>query len=161
MASRSQTLGQSNACEIPVNQPNANVICSHEMPLPLQQESYPNVRFWTRHTYTRWSIEKKGITNGLSQQQTKCGRPSKASRENEDHHPYLEDANGKAVSDEKVYEISRKARRLWHSLDDCGFAPATSTGMSESAYAYYANEMLNNFLEFWLVLGGPGNWTSD
>jgi hypothetical protein len=73
MASQSQTPGQSNACEIPVNQPNTNVICSREMLPPLQQESYPNVRFWTHHAYTRWSIEKKGITNGLSQQQTKRG----------------------------------------------------------------------------------------
>ena len=73
--SRSQTPGQSNACETPsapVNQPNVP-ISSREMPPPLQQENYPDVRFWTRHAYTRWSTEKKGITDGLSQQQTKCG----------------------------------------------------------------------------------------
>jgi len=152
--------GQSNACEPPAtsvqqsNLPTSNL----EMPPPLQKENFPNVRFWTRSAYTRWSTQQKGVTDGLSQQQARRGRPSNASQNNEDRHPYIEDADGKPVDNHRLYDISKKARRLWIALDDAGLAPTSSTAMSEVAYDYYSRGMLNHCFEFQL---GDGNWKLD
>ncbi|KAF8317815.1 hypothetical protein F5887DRAFT_1088625 [Amanita rubescens] len=152
--------GQSNACEPPAtsvrqsNFPTSNL----EMPPPLQKETFPDVRFWNQSAYTRWSTRQKGVTDGLSQQQVRRGRPSNASQNDEDRHPYIEDADGKPVGKSRLYNISKKARRLWYALDDAGLAPTSSTAMSEVAYDYYSREMLNHCFEFRL---GDGNWKLD
>ena len=150
-------LGQSNACESssPSMQPT-NLASTREMPPLLQKEAYPHIRFWTRVAYNRWLAEKKGITDGLSQRQGKRGRPSKALQESEEkpsHHPYIEDASGQQVDSTRLWEISKKARRLWNALDEQGMAPKSSTGMTDIAYDYYAKEMLNDFIEFRLAAG--------
>ena len=147
--------GQSNACENPsTSVQQTNLASSREMPPLLQKDAYPLICFWTRAAHTNWLAENKGITDGLSQRQSKRGRPSKNLEANEDHHhPYIEDANGTPVNSTRLYEISRKARRLWNSLDEKGMAPTSSTGMSATAYDFYAKEMLTDFLEFRLAAG--------
>ena len=154
MTARLQS-GQSNACENPsTSVQQTNLASSREMPPLLQKDAYPLVRFWTRAAHTNWLAENKGITDGLFQRQGKRGRPSKTLQANEDHHhPYIEDVNGTPVNSTRLYEISRKARRLWNSLDEKGMAPTSSTGMSATAYDFYAKEMLNDFLEFRLAAG--------
>ncbi|KAM6489171.1 hypothetical protein JOM56_015341 [Amanita muscaria] len=147
-----QATGQSSACETPstsMQQPNT-LVSNCEMPPPLQKTN----------SLTFGSGLNKGITDGLSQQQVKRGRPSKASRENQDqnHHPYIKDANGKPVDKDRIYTISRRARCLWDALDDLGLAPATSTGMSEKAYKYYSKEMFGYAFKFQLT---AGTWKLD
>ncbi|KAM6488819.1 hypothetical protein JOM56_015729 [Amanita muscaria] len=151
MAMRSQ----SNACENPSTSVHtANFSSSREIPPLLQKEAYPDVRFWTRAAYNNWLAVNKGITDGLSQTQSKRGRPSKTLQANKNlHHRYIEDANGTPVDSTRLFEISRKARRLWITLDEQGIAPTSSTGMSTVAYDFYAKEMLNDFLEFRLAAG--------
>jgi hypothetical protein len=139
----------------PVLAPNSLPV-SKDTPPPLDPKDYPSVRFWTAKAFEAYCISLTGETDGMATQQKRRGRRRKDD-DNEDRYPYLENVDGTPVPWDVIVKIGQKARRVWHTLNDIGQAPASWGKASETAYSYFNSEILNvpelEFLRFC-----EGNW---
>lgn len=127
-----------------------------DMPPPLNQRDYPNIRFWTSNAFDAYCKSLTGETDGLSTQQKRRGQCRKV-EDTSDCYPYLENSDGTSVSWEVMIKIGQKARRVWHTLHNIGHAPSSWEKASKTAYNYFVSEMLND-TEFEFFRYCEGNW---
>ena len=144
-----------------------------KLPETLSREQYPAVKYWRRCDYNRARRNNKGNTNGLATARPKRGRPRRAADDDSDEeannvmawdcvdpnkmpkHPYVETENGRPASQETLWAIGIKARRVWKTLAEKGLAPERWGLVTDHAYEYFSREMLNAFVEFRLC---ENNW---
>ena len=132
---------------------------------PLDKANFPKVKFWTKRLFKKACRETIGDTNALATSRKKRGRPRRRDNDDTDdetsderRHNYIEDVNGNPVTDERLWQISAKARKIWQSLQKANLAPSTWLKIDNDAYEYFKSEMLNEFTEFQLC---EGSWKLD
>ena len=135
-------------------------------PPPKKHEDSLPVKLWTRKEFRHACIEhtsaQRGETDGNATSvrgKGKRGRPRKGSdQDSKTSHFYLENADGTAVSEEQIAEMSRKARMMWRTLDSDGMAPHMFGQISMSAWNYYSSMMLADEAFEFLLLCDDGEW---
>src|ERR1700747_287311 len=115
---------------------------SKDIPTPLDPKDYPNIRFWTIKAFKAYCNNQTSETDGLATKPKRRGR-RRTDEDDEDHYPYLENADGTPVPWDLIVKTGQKARRVWHSLHDLGQAPPSWGKASETAYTYFNSEILN------------------
>ncbi|KAF8064083.1 hypothetical protein FPV67DRAFT_1698212 [Lyophyllum atratum] len=120
---------------------------------PLQQEDYPDVRFWTEKSYER-SKQDTGDTDGMATSKPRRGRPSNDD-DSDQKHPYLEDESGSPVERSRITKFGEKARRLFNSLKTNGLDRSRWKDLDDQALDYIQYEMEHEFEEFRLC---EGSW---
>src|SRR5277367_685863 len=130
---------------------------------PLDKANFPKVKLWTHKLYKKACLEAIGDTDALATSRKKRGRPRRCDNDGTDdetseRHFYIEDTNGNPVTEDRLKQISLKARLIWTSLKKAQLAPSTWLKIDNDAYEYFKSEMLYEFTEFQLC---EGSWKLD
>lgn len=110
---------------------------------PLNQEDYPNVRFWFKRLWTEFSND---ITLPAGTQAQSRGR-TRASLNVNVTMQYVELEDGKAIDGDRASEIRKFARAIWVSFGKRGLAPVKWGQADVETRKQYCQEMNSRFPE--------------
>jgi hypothetical protein len=125
--------------------------------MPLLQTDYPNVKFWTGHSWTATS--KK--TNDSTTVKQKAAEKGGTRMENDENvlMRFIEDSEGVVVGGRRAQDIWRHMHSVFNHLADQPGGPASTwTGYAAVKWQYYYHEMVNLFPELWLC---ELSWKAD
>jgi len=113
--------------------------------VPLNQEDYPNVRFWFKRHWTEF-LNDQLIDTTLPAGTQGRGR-TRASQNVNVAMRYVELEDGKAIDGDRASEIRKFARAIWVSLGKRGLAPAKWGQADVETRKEYCREMNLRFAE--------------
>ena len=144
----------------PMNFPQAvrssNQTWSHlptlkDPPPPLEQDNFPDVKFWSRASWNIYEREQRGATNGNAKKVKKRGRPDKETGDDDcdlfeptTTHVYLETEDGTPVSKALVTQQGQKLRSLWATLGKHGLAPMVWSEADSLTVTFVDSAILND-----------------
>ena len=124
---------------------------------PLLQSDYPNVKFWTRHSWTAVNKKANNSTT-VKQKAAERGGTRMANGENVSMR-FIEDADGAVIDGHRAQDIRRLMRTVFNHLADQTGGPApTWTGYADVKQRYFYQEMASQFPELRLC---ELSWKSD
>ena len=131
-----------------------------------QRADTPQIDLWTkkqlRSAVQARANAQRGDTDGnatSAHTKKKKGRPSKGFKiDDNPTHFYLQNEDGSPVDDDRIVEMSRKARMLWRTLDKDNMAPPTFGQISAKAWEYFSRIMLADEAYDFLLLCDDGEW---
>ena len=128
--------------------------------LPLEQNNFPNVRFWHYSDYKKIQRSASGHTVVGGTPKVR-GRPKEILSDDElsaaESYPWLEDEDGQPMSKERLKSAGKILLHAFRDLVEAGIAPESWTKASSDAYEFIRHE-LGVFIEFRLC---SDNWKAE
>lgn len=132
------------ANSLTISSPNPLVLIPGSQ--PLLQSDYPNIKFWTRHSWTAANKKANNFTT-VRQKAPERGGTRMANDENVSMR-FIEDAEGAVIGGHRAQDIRRRMRTVFnHLAAQPGGPAATWTGYADIKQRYYYQEMANAFPE--------------
>jgi hypothetical protein len=135
----------------------SNQLASLTNAAPLLRADYPNVNFWTRHSWTA-ANKKTNDSTTIKQKAAERGGTRMANDENVSMR-FIEDSEGVVIGGRRAQDIRRHMRSVFNHLADQPGGPASTwTGYAGVKQQYYYHEMANLFPELRLC---ELSWKAD
>ncbi|KAF8968968.1 hypothetical protein BDZ97DRAFT_1754910 [Flammula alnicola] len=126
-------------------------------PIVLPRLDRNNYQFVTIWTVDDWQKSKK--KNDDASIRKKKGRPAKnADSMTRESMAYIQDENGKPVTEARARDICNEARKVFSKLEELKMAPRTWTKISSASSQYYRQVMYGYFPELQFC---DGDWKAE